>query len=523
MIFPIRCLEVDMRLCVLSIFVATMAPLSYAFGQSSPVSVDPKRTPVPTDASVKWTPTMWQRAFAGKVDTKNGVLQGGAIDGATTLPGPTQAAMKAILLATGIRLTPQMYGAVADGSTNDTAAVQAAVAAVCGFANPGGEIFFPAGNYRITSVTIPCQGVYLVGAGVGNRDKANGTVINSLAGGKSPVFYFRAGSANYTYGGGVMNMAFKNDGNTIHPFIEADYTQQFVVDHVYSWGAYVGIRINGGIALHMSRLRMEAMLPGGTGIELYGEGKTASGSSGTRLDTPVLDDISLSAGDASGPTGSVHATGILIHGFVATPQLLHVEILNAHYGVRIDCGGINQTATELDACVQFPDMRDVEIDFPDLYGIYAEDFQFLKCIGCYVHGSSTMANGIKLANNKFMSYGAEILGGKVDSAQGSLVYSTVQGTHVTDNDLASANEGGQGGAAVEMQADKGGSTVAHSIIAGNTMCLFRGVAPTTMTGVNIGATMTSVAVTGNDFTGCATGVAYSGTSASIVQSGNVAP
>ena len=49
-------------------------------------------------------------------------------------------------------VTPQMYGAVADGITDDTAAVQAAL-------NAGGNIYFPAGRYKVTSqltATKPC-------------------------------------------------------------------------------------------------------------------------------------------------------------------------------------------------------------------------------------------------------------------------------------------------------------------------------------------------------------------------------
>lgn len=513
--------------------LTALAIPSIAMAQSIPAWKSYQQTGNPADiVPSAGTPNSVAQWLGKKVDVTGGASTGqtlnsptinsGNIDNTSTIYGPTKRNITTKLLATGVRLTPQMYGAVADGSTDDTSAVQAAVTAVCGFSNPGGEIFFPAGTYRISSVTVPCGGVYFVGAGVGNRDTSNGTIINALAT-TAPVINFHAGSQNYTYGGGIRDISFKNDSQTLQPMIEADFIQKFSAENLYVFGAYDGIKLNGGVGAHLSHIKMEAMLPGGTAIELYGLGTTAAASSATRMDTPVLSDIALSAGAGSGPTGSVHMNGIVIHGLVATPQLIHVEILNPQYGIWIHCDGDATSAAELGACPQFPDFRDVEVDFAHYYGIYAEDFQFLKCIGCYVHGSSTMANGIKLANNKFMSYGAEILGGKVDSAQGSLVYSTVQGTHVTDMDLASANLGGQGGAAVELNMDSLSSTVSHSVVANNTTCLFSGAAPIPMDGVKIHTNLTNVVISGNLFSGCTTGVVYSGSSDKVVQTGNVNP
>ena len=45
-------------------------------------------------------------------------------------------------------VTPQMYGAKADGVTNDTTAVQSAI-------NSGKPVYFPKGHYRVNNVSIP--------------------------------------------------------------------------------------------------------------------------------------------------------------------------------------------------------------------------------------------------------------------------------------------------------------------------------------------------------------------------------
>lgn len=62
--------------------------------------------------------------------------------------------------------TPQVFNARADGITNDTVAVQAAITA-CGEAG-GGVVFFPEGTYLISALTVSNPNVYLVGSGIRN-------------------------------------------------------------------------------------------------------------------------------------------------------------------------------------------------------------------------------------------------------------------------------------------------------------------------------------------------------------------
>lgn len=64
------------------------------------------------------------------------------------------------------------YGAIGDGVTNDTTAIQAAIAAACSHTvngqSVGGTVYFPAGNYKFTStLTITTSNVYLKGDGPG--------------------------------------------------------------------------------------------------------------------------------------------------------------------------------------------------------------------------------------------------------------------------------------------------------------------------------------------------------------------
>ena len=101
---------------------------------------------------------LW-KTNSGAADWK--VLYGGV---ATTL----QSALK---LGIFFNVKDTVYGALGDGSTDDTAAIQATIAAAV--TAGGGTVWFPAGTYKCsTGLTLP-QGVNLLGAG------SNASIINN--------------------------------------------------------------------------------------------------------------------------------------------------------------------------------------------------------------------------------------------------------------------------------------------------------------------------------------------------------
>lgn len=83
-----------------------------------------------------------------------GVPVGGALGG--TLPDPTGSGTSGTL--PWFNVTDSVYGAVGDGTTDDTAAVNAAIAAL--IAAGSGVLYFPAGTYKVTSalttLSVPC-------------------------------------------------------------------------------------------------------------------------------------------------------------------------------------------------------------------------------------------------------------------------------------------------------------------------------------------------------------------------------
>lgn len=93
-------------------------------------------------------------------------------------------------------VTPEQYGAVRDGSTDDRSAIQSAIAAL---ASTGGTVLLAAGNYKITAaLTITTNNITIRGSGVwgtviensattGNSISISGTSYTGCAAGGSVV------------------------------------------------------------------------------------------------------------------------------------------------------------------------------------------------------------------------------------------------------------------------------------------------------------------------------------------------
>lgn len=96
------------------------------------------------------------------------------------------------------------FGAVADGTTDDSAAIQA-----CINANSYKQIYFPAGTYKIaTGLTITNAGVYLQGAGIGNT-----VLLYTGTNGDAVTFYSTSTATITTYlsTGGIDGIQIRRD------------------------------------------------------------------------------------------------------------------------------------------------------------------------------------------------------------------------------------------------------------------------------------------------------------------------
>jgi len=471
-------------------------------------------------------------------------MTGVSLDGTSTMYAPTQSTLSSALLSTGVMLTPQMYGAMANGTADDTSAVQSAIAAACAFSNhTGGIVFFPPGRYMMSHVTVPCEGIKLLGSGIGNRDHTNGTVLAENSSGTAPMIYFNHATANYDEGGSVENVSLYNGGvnNTQiinGPMIEADYVRNFHVSNIYSWGAFSVVKLVGGKSAYIEHLYAEDNIAGGVGIELVGTGADTSSTGGalTRMDGPTLYDVNMEAGPPTGTFGSRHFIGIYAHGFVATLRAIHVGMLNPYIGVKVDCtiDGTNVQAGGLGECPNFFDMTDVESDFADYYNYYFTDFAHFKLRGIYAHGTDTgngsgeTFNNLRAESTHFRSYGLEVEGGKFDNAQASCLYDSVNGSRISSLfahqcNLAGNAQGATGTAGIELAHDSFTSTDASDAVFGNVFCDPGDGVQSTMDGVLIASALDYWTVGMNTFFSCRSGGVYSGSGSHTNQTANVGP
>ena len=152
-----------------------------------------------------------------KYDLKNG--------GAT----PTGAVNRSIYEKLNETVSVKDFGAVGDGTTDDTTAIQAAINSFAttssASATGGGTVFFPAGKYRITSTLLIGWGVTLQGLGAGGYPflGANAKISQIYADFGSTVNQWAIDSATYMTSGGTrvaynawVNANIDTDYNSLH-------------------------------------------------------------------------------------------------------------------------------------------------------------------------------------------------------------------------------------------------------------------------------------------------------------------
>ena len=98
------------------------------------------------------------------------------------------------------------YGAVGNGTTDDTAAIQAAVNAT----SYGGNLFFPEGKYKLTSAITLAKPITIIGTGPGTVWNSTGSYVIQTDATKN-AFTLVAATANYAFGAyGITGINFQD-------------------------------------------------------------------------------------------------------------------------------------------------------------------------------------------------------------------------------------------------------------------------------------------------------------------------
>lgn len=200
------------------------------------------------------------------------------------------------------------FGAVGDGTTDDTAAIQAAINAV--EVASGGEVNFPVGVYKITSgLTILADDVSLIfdtGASLNWAGSSTGTAL-TIGDGSSTKFRNNVKNLRVTHS---TVMA----GGTA---LKLDKINNFNVDNLQIDGAYNAISLVGGAGV-IQNIALTNTVAGGTVIDLINIG-----------------DFYLENGTIQGPIGAQPAHAILVRK-AAICNITNIDVFQSGDGLKVE-------------------------------------------------------------------------------------------------------------------------------------------------------------------------------------------
>lgn len=221
------------------------------------------------------------------------------------------------------------YGATGNGSTDDTTAIQDAVNAA---AVNGGVVYFPIGQYKISSSIILASSVYLLGSnslvGLTPANSALGSTIVPTAGFDAFLLPVTT-SANFI---GIEKLSFVNAGG----------------------GGYAAIRIGGCTGLVMRDVAiMFNSFAGGNGIVL-------DGGTGNIL-AALVENVSVVSGSGyKGGTGVQIGTSAVGTHIVNASKFSSVQCIGMTTGIDAQGGGGNLfLSTWLQSCTTAINFADV--------------------------------------------------------------------------------------------------------------------------------------------------------------------
>jgi len=220
------------------------------------------------------------------------------------------------------------FGAVGDGSTDDTSAIQAAIDAA--EAAGRGVVYFPAGQYKISAtLTLASNGLHLIGAGI----TATEIILDSTMTTQS-VFYQSATHQECSIRGmKITGFANKTDGWAIYVV----GAWRWKIEDVYIYQVSNGIYLGDFGGAEISSVNIREVEPStGIGISLVG-GNDAI------IDSLIMDNSS------DGLAGISVADGFAIH-------ITNVDVINSGIGLLLQpvasaiVGAVYVSNSEFDNC-----------------------------------------------------------------------------------------------------------------------------------------------------------------------------
>ena len=248
-------------------------------------------------------------------------------------------------------ITPQMFGALGNGSHDDTTAIQAAINYAATFAT-GAVVYFPPGNYNITgTLAITTSGVTLRG------DGQNATTLTFNNGSKDCITIQGTNtSSGQIYGNAVqgfyINHGTKTAGRTLYVAFAAYFTLRDVVVN----NCWTGIEAYATNTVIYENVIIQGVTGGVNAWGLYWHGGTSAVLNSTALTLINVTVNCLYSG----------ADGMWWDGYATTLNADQLTLLEVRYGLWI-----KNTAASSAYYPQFASVNNFNVDGASLNAMYA--------------------------------------------------------------------------------------------------------------------------------------------------------
>lgn len=270
----------------------------------------------------------------------------------------------------GAQVNVQDFGAVNDGATDNTSAIQAAINSL----TDGGVVYFPEGTYKITgTLTISVSGVSLIGSG------RNGSILK-FANGSSDCIVV-TGSAtgwptNQLLGFQLSNFTINHTGKTGGRSVYIAYAAYCSVSNIVFNNVYAGIQVYVTNTVNVENV----IIQGVTGAGSYGLYFSAPGDGTFNSTALTLFNVTVNALYSG-------ADGMVWDGYATTLNADQLTFLECRYGLHI-----KNTAASNAYYPQFAAIHNFNTDGIQNIGLYIEAGQQLLFTDSYI-GNTSGASG----------------------------------------------------------------------------------------------------------------------------------
>jgi hypothetical protein len=361
------------------------------------------------------------------------------------------------------------YGALGDGSTDDTAAIQAALDAAA--AADGGEVFFPAGIYMVTTGLSLATGCSMRGGNPRTTElkttSLTGDVL-TLAGSSASVYGLGFTCASMRTAGRYISMSAAARDNVIEDFI---LTNAFI-------GIEVGTAGAGVVITHINKGEIFGIAPtDGVGIKI-------SGGNDTYISNMVITSTAGALTECKAGVQIQHSGAVWMH---------TVDCISTRVGLLVDPG----TSQAITWCF----FTACAFDSGVAYGIKIAPTTGGSVVGLYFSNcwSSTNSHGL---------YVTEAGGGVVDGVEfnsGRMINNQYQGLLVDGGSNVNLRDSAIAGNSVVSVGGHAGvlynDSVTNFAVTGNTLGATYGLGVNHSYGLAVGTSCDSYVIIGNTLLG----------------------